>query len=93
MTHALKTWPEFYAPIASGLKTFELRKDDRPFTLGDTVLLQEYNPETEQYTGKELKFEIGFILRDAVKMGLKPGFCILGLISKEALQGAKPPKE
>jgi hypothetical protein len=82
MTHALKCWPEYFAAIAIGRKQFELRKDDRPFELGDTVLLQEYLPESEKYTGKELKFEISYVLRNAPKMGLKPGYCILGIISK-----------
>lgn len=80
MTHALKTWPEYYAPIEKGDKLFELRKDDRPYKNGDNVLLQEYDPKTETYTGKEMKFNICFILRDLPKsFGLKPGFCILGL--------------
>lgn len=79
MTHALKTWPEYFKAIESGEKTFELRKDDRPFKVGDTILLQEYSPESESYTGKEQSMTIGYILRDAVKFGLKSGFVIIGL--------------
>ncbi len=84
MTHALKTWPEYYEAIEKGDKLFELRKDDRPFKTGDYVLLQEYDPQKEMYTGKELQFNICFILRDLPKsFGLKPGFCVLGLKPKE----------
>lgn len=79
MTHALKTYPEYFKAIESGDKTFELRKDDRPFKVGDTILLQEYDPEKKTYTGKEISMAIGYILRDAVKFGLKAGFCIIGL--------------
>lgn len=82
MTHALKTWPEYYKLIVSGEKPFELRKDDRPFVVGDTLILQEFNPEKNEYTGKESEFNIGYILRNAPNFGLKKGFCILGLTNK-----------
>ena len=79
MTHALKTWPEYFKAIDSGEKTFELRKDDRPFKVGDTILLQEFDPKEEKYSGKEMYMSISYILRDAVKFGLKAGFVIIGL--------------
>lgn len=83
MTHALKSWKEYYVQVEQGNKMFELRKDDRPFTPGDTILLQEYDPKTEQYTGNESSYVISYILRDAPKFGLKPGYCILGIKPKE----------
>src|SRR5690348_13292378 len=42
-THVLKVWPDFYAAIASGRKTFEIRKDDRDFAEGDRLLLREWD--------------------------------------------------
>ena len=39
--HELKTWPQFFDSIVDGTKTFELRKDDRGFEVGDAVLLRE----------------------------------------------------
>lgn len=79
MTHALKCWPEYFKAVDNGSKQFELRKEDRPFNIDDKIILQEWNPETETYTGEELTFHISYILRDAPKLGLKPGFAILGL--------------
>lgn len=79
MTHALKTYPVFYQDIENESKTFELRKDDRPFKVGDTILLQEYDGDKKQYTGKETKRIITYILRSVPIFGLKPGFVILGL--------------
>lgn len=79
MTHALKCHPPYFDQVEKGAKTFELRKEDRPFKEGDTILLQEYNPEKEEYTGKEISMTIGYILKDALKFGLKNGYCILGL--------------
>ena len=85
MLHALKTHPEYFEALKSGEKAFELRKDDRPFEVGDTFLAQEYDPEKEQYSGEEVQFKISYILRDAQKFGLKTGYCILGLIEKKVL--------
>ena len=43
MTHVLKCWPEYYEAVIGGEKTFEVRKWDRPYRVGDTLLLKEYN--------------------------------------------------
>ena len=45
--HDLKTWSPFYAAVASGAKTFELRKDDRNYSVGDVLLLREWDPLSE----------------------------------------------
>lgn len=82
MTHALKTWPTYFNEVMNGFKPFELRKYDRPFELGDTVLLQEYTEEGG-YTGSEGAFQITSILSDRPDMGLKKGYCILGIKPKE----------
>jgi hypothetical protein len=79
MTHALKTLPEYFKYLENGSKTFELRKDDRPFSEDDIFLAQEYDGKTKQYTGNELSFVITLVLRDVPKFGLKPGYCILSL--------------
>ena len=44
MTHSLKTWPEYFKAVKSGDKTFEIRKDDRQFMVGDIIELLEYEP-------------------------------------------------
>jgi len=75
MHHRLKIWPQFFTPVNEGLKTFEVRENDRGFQMGDTVTLSEWNPETEVihdemgsynqtkgYTGNEIKFRIGYVL-------------------------------
>ena len=42
-THDLKCWPEYYDPIIEKIKTWEFRKDDRPYAVGDTLLLREWD--------------------------------------------------
>lgn len=48
--HHLKTWPEFFDDVVSGRKTFEIRKNDRDFKVGDEVILEEFD-EVHGYTG------------------------------------------
>lgn len=78
MTHALKTWPGYYAQVASGKKPFEVRKNDRDYKTGDRVLLQEFDPNTEKYTGNEMEFRIGYILQGP-GFGIQNGFCVFTL--------------
>jgi len=39
-THELKCWPTYFDAVARGEKTFEVRKNDRFFQQGDTVVLK-----------------------------------------------------
>ena len=78
MTHELKILPQYYKEIISQRKTFEIRKDDRNFQVGDRLFLREW--DGEKYTGRLTRNrEITYILRDAEKYGLKEGYCILGI--------------
>ena len=43
--HELKCHPEYFYRICSGQKSFEIRKNDRDFQVGDTLILKEYDPE------------------------------------------------
>lgn len=49
--HTLKSWPQFFKEILLENKTFEIRKDDRGFKVGDEILLREWNNESLVYTG------------------------------------------
>lgn len=42
--HKLKTWPQEFKDICSGEKTFEVRKNDRNFSVGDILVLREFVP-------------------------------------------------
>ena len=81
MVHELKTWSRYFNLVNSGEKPFELRKNDRGFKPGDELLLREYEPETQTYTGQSLRRKITCILEgsEAEVFGLKPGYCIMGL--------------
>ena len=94
--HELKTWPEFFASLLSGEKTFELRKNDRDFRIGDQLHLREWSPETKTYSGREIIKGVRYMLshRDgagcAADFGLAPGYVILALseLPSEGNKGA-----
>lgn len=75
--HELKVWPEFYEHVASGVKPFEARKDDRGFRAGDTLRLREWS-KAGGYTGREFKREVTYVL-SGEPWGLLPGYVVLGL--------------
>jgi len=81
LLHDLKTWPMYFGSIESGSKTFEIRRSDRTFSIGDYLKLSEYNPHDEVYTGRFIFRRIVYMLLgvEAEFFGLKPGFCVLGL--------------
>lgn len=81
-SHDLKTWPRFFSAIESGHKPFEIRKNDRNFEPGDTLVLREWDPETEHYTGKVLVRRISYMIDEWI--GLVPGYCVLGLTTTRA---------
>ena len=58
--HKLKTWPVLFADVEAGVKTFEIRKNDRNFRTGDILVLQEYEPSTNQYSGREISVVVNY---------------------------------
>jgi len=80
--HELKTWPPYFGELQIGRKTFEARKDDRGFEKGDVLILREYDPSTQTYSGKELAFIAGYILRGG-EFGVAEGYCIISLIPSQ----------
>ena len=62
-THSLKCWPEFFEAMLKGEKTFDIRLNDRDFQVGDTVKMREYDPDTKEYTGRGMDFNIVYITK------------------------------
>ena len=77
-----KILPWYFEAVRNGSKTFEIRKDEDGFEVGDHIILCEWSGTA--YTGFTFEVEITYILRDAEQYGLVPGFCILGI---KALDG------
>lgn len=83
--HSLKCWPQFFDPISAGEKTHDLRRaDDRDFRVGDILLLREFDPGLNVYTGRTLKVLITYITSAdqpcaLSNRALHPDYCILSI--------------
>ena len=58
-----KTWPKLFELVVSGKKKFELRIADFDIREGDTLVLEEWNPETKQYTGRKIEKKVDYVLK------------------------------
>lgn len=77
VTHTLKCWPNYFAAIRRKEKNFDVRRDDRGFQKGDTVILREWNGVRGSFTGNDEHRKIKYILTGG-QFGIEPGFVVLG---------------
>ena len=75
MIHALKIIPEYFVPVIERVKTFEVRKADRPYRVGDYLALNEFGASC--YTGRCCMVRICYILTD--QNMLAEGYVVLGI--------------
>lgn len=74
--HPLKTWPEYFEVVGKS-KTFEVRKNDRNFKVGDILWLQEWSEE-KGYTGRDKKFTVTYLMIGE-QFGIKDDYCVMGI--------------
>lgn len=91
MIHELKEHPNFFEDVISGIKTFEVRKADRPFKVGDLLALNEYDPDTKEYTNRCCVVYIDCILNDSKYC--KEGYVILGVKPCKVIKKDTPHSE
>ena len=80
-THTLKTLSRFYRAVERGDKTFEVRRNDRDFQTGDTLVLVEIGEpgfEPGKATGFQIERRVSYMLQGG-QFGVDPAYCILGL--------------
>lgn len=58
-----KIWPEYFEAVASGKKKFELRLNDFEINEGDLIVLEEWDPETKEYTGRKIEKKATYVLK------------------------------
>lgn len=71
-----KILPEYFRSVVNGTKKFEIREDEDGLQICDVIILREW--DGEKYTGREIKKDIDYVLRDVPEYGLMPGYVILG---------------
>lgn len=88
MVHELKIERKYFVDILAGLKTFEVRHDDRNYQPGDFLYMREYYPDKDKYGVLEMICCVTYILRDPAYC--KDGFVIMGIrrmdIAKEDIK-------
>jgi hypothetical protein len=79
--HELKTWPEFFERVWCNDKRFELRKDDRGYQGGDTLMLREWS-KARGYSGRAVRARVTYLLGGEWP-GLAPGYVIMSIAELE----------
>ena len=78
--HKIKIWQKFADQIASGKKTFEIRKNDRCYKRGDYIEFQvvtnDKTPQIIEHALNNLVFEITYVIAG---FGLEEGYVVFSI--------------
>lgn len=74
-THYIRLASNYYDDVATGLISFQLRKNDKHYKVGDILDMMEFSEGRN--TGRIIHAEITYILEDYT--GLEDGYCILAI--------------
>lgn len=85
--HKLKLFPEYFDAVANGIKTFEIRKNDRDYKVGDTLHLYEFDPEVNGYLlssrlpeTRTCDVAVTYILtHEDFPDGIPEDYCVMGI--------------
>ena len=81
--HELKIKEEYFNAILRGEKTFELRKNDRDYQVGDLIHFVDIDGNNHiignPFYNKKLVFQITYILQNVPQYGLDKDYCILAI--------------
>ena len=82
--HELKIKHEYLVDIVVGRKTFELRKNDRDYQVGDLIRFidirqQKNTGDCDIYIDDDALYGITYVLKDVPQYGLGKDYCILGI--------------
>ena len=81
--HELKIKHEYLVEVVMGRKTFELRKNDRDYQVGDLIRfdIKEsiFDSPRDIYIDKDTLYKITYVLKDVPQYGLDKDYCILAI--------------
>lgn len=58
-----KCWPEYYKAISEENKPYDVRLADFECNEGDTILFREWDPKTQEYTGRETEKRVTYVVK------------------------------
>lgn len=85
--HIVKCWPDYFGAIERGEKKFDVRRDDRGYQKGDTLVLKKFDPKIGGYmlgernvsesSASSCSKRIRYVLTGG-QFGIEPGYVVLG---------------
>lgn len=76
--HRVKCYDRWFAEVTTGLKSFEIRRNDRGYEVGDLIELNE--TRDAEYTGRAALYKITNVMPDTdFPDGIKSGFAVIGI--------------
>lgn len=75
--HELKTWASPFRDMLTGAKRADFRRDDRNYRVGDTLILREYDPRSERYSGRRIDRRVVHV--QSLDSFGAPGYVLLSL--------------
>jgi hypothetical protein len=84
MVHELKTWPGAFQAVWEDRKLYDIRKADRPFSVGDALFLFEWD-QVGGYTGRIVIAHVTYLTHGG-EWGIPRDLCVMGIriIAKQA---------
>lgn len=73
--HQIRLLKSYFEDVANGIKTFELRMNDRGYKKGDILEMMEFTDG--KYTGRAVRVIVTYILEDYT--GIEDGYCIMAI--------------
>lgn len=70
----VKIWPEYFQAQKQGIKNFEIRRNDRDYQVGQIIVLKEFDPQKNEFTGRKIYCLITYI----TNYEQKEGYVVLG---------------
>lgn len=85
--HELKILHEYLVDVDLGKKTFELRKNDRDYQVGDLIRFIDIREDDstanknqiEPYIDENALYRITYVLKGAEQYGIDRDYCILAI--------------
>lgn len=85
-SHNLKAHPKPFCAVMEGRKPYEIRLNDRDFQVGDWLVLNEWDPDTERFTGRWLSRIVTYMTNGG-EWGLPDNLCVMAIPNDSGISG------